>query len=69
MKTCKHFILTIKENCQMDNHGKFGKKLLLQNYGPTSLISWHSNEANYALGGDFVSYFSTRGSEFCTEKL
>ena len=23
-----------KENCDMDNYGKFGKKLLLQNYVP-----------------------------------
>ena len=23
-----------KENCHMDNYGKFGKKLLLQNYVP-----------------------------------
>ena len=29
IKTCEYFILTIKENCQMDNRGKFGKKLLL----------------------------------------
>ena len=29
IKTCKYFILTIKENCQMENYGKFGKKLLL----------------------------------------
>ena len=29
IKTCEYFILTIKENCQTDNYGKFGKKLLL----------------------------------------
>ena len=55
----------------MDNHGKVGKKLLLYNYVPFSLISWHSNKASYARGGDFlgiVSFFSTWGLEFCTEK-
>ena len=28
VKTCKYFILTIKENCQIENYGKFGKKLV-----------------------------------------
>ena len=28
IKTCEYFILTIKENCQMENYGKFGKKLV-----------------------------------------
>ena len=29
IRTCEHFILTKKENYQIDNYGKFGKKLLL----------------------------------------
>ena len=27
IKTCEYFILTIKENCQTDNYGKFWKKI------------------------------------------
>ena len=30
IRTCEHFILTTKENCQTDNYGKFGKKLLVE---------------------------------------
>ena len=48
----------------MDNHGKVGKKLLLYNHVPFSLISWHSNKASYARGGDFlgtVSFFRPGG--------
>ena len=39
LNTWKYLILSIKENCQTDNYGIFGKKLLLQNYVPFSLIS------------------------------
>ena len=55
-------ILTIKENCQTDNYGKFGEKLL-----PFSLISLTGKIM--AGDGDFVSFFSTTGPVFCTEKL
>ena len=51
----------------MDDYGKFGKKLLLENYVPFSLISWHSNYASYAQGWGFLLRFSTQGPEFCTE--
>ena len=69
INTWEYLILTMKENCQKDNHRKFEKKLLLQNYVPFSLIFWHSNQANYTLGWGLYVVFSTRGAEFCTEKL
>ena len=59
-------ILTIKENCQTNSRRKFGNE---QNYVPFSLISWHLSRQIMPGGGDFVSFFSTRGPEFCTEKL
>ena len=34
INTWEYLILTIKENCQTNNYGKFGKKLLLWNYVP-----------------------------------
>ena len=55
----EYLILTIKENCQMDNCGKFGKKLLLWNYVPFSLIMQIMLK-----GGDFVSFFGPRGHRF-----
>ena len=57
IKTCEYFILTIKENCETNSCGKFGNK---QNYVSGQIMPG---------GGDFVSFFSTRGPEFCTEKL
>ena len=53
----------------MGNYGKFGKKLLLENYVPFSLISWHSNWASYARGWGFLLRFFDPGPELCTEKL
>ena len=50
----------------MNSCGKFGNK---QNYVPFSLISWHLSRKIMPGGGDFVSFFSTQGPEFCTEKL
>ena len=64
METCEYLIPTIKENCQTDNNGKCGKKLLLCNYVPFSLIYCHSNKANYAQGWGFCFSFSTRGRSF-----
>ena len=55
--TCQYFIFAIKDNCQTDNCGKFGKKLLLL----TSQI--------IPGDGDFASFFSTQGLGFCTKKL
>ena len=68
IKTCEYFILTIKENCQMNYCRKFGNK---QNYVPfsNSLISWHLSRQIMPGGGHFVSFSSTQGPEFCTEKL
>ena len=47
----------IQQNYQMENYRKFGKKLLLYNYVPFSLISWHLSGQIMAGGGDFVSLF------------
>ena len=69
LKTYEYFIPTIKKNCQTDNYGQFGKKLLLWNYVPFSSISCHSNQSNYARGWGFCFIFSTREPEFWTEKL
>ena len=32
-----------------------------------SLISWHLNQAKYARGGDFVSFYSARARSFAME--
>ena len=55
----------------MDNYGKFGQKLLLWNNVPFSLISDLGIRTRQIMpgDGDFCFVFSTRGSEFGTEKL
>ena len=67
IKTCEYFIPTIKENCQTGNYGKFGKKLLLQNDVPFSLISFEPGKLCPGVGILFP--FFDPGPEFCTEKL
>ena len=42
----------------MNRCRKFGNK---QNYVPFSLIYWHLSRQIMPGGGDFVSFFSTRG--------
>ena len=64
IKTCEYFILMIKENCQTENYIKFGKKLLLKNYVPFSLISWHLSRQIMLGGWEFVSYFRPVGRSF-----
>ena len=65
IKTCEYFILTKKENCQMDNYGKFGKKLLFIELG-----SFFIDVLAFELGklcpglGIFVSFFWPRGRSF-----
>ena len=48
----------------MENYGKFGKKLLLQNYVPFSLIIDIRTRKVMPGGGDFVSFFRPRGRSF-----
>ena len=70
IKTCEYFILTIKENCQTDNYGKFWKKICSCRI--MVLFHWYLSIWTRQImpgGGDFVSFFPTRGPEFCTEKL
>ena len=70
IKTCEYFILTIKENCQTDNYGKFWKKIC--SYRIMVLFHWYLGIWTRQImpgGGDFVSFLPTRGPEFCTEKL
>ena len=43
---------------------KFGKKMLLQNYVPFSLISWHLSGQIMPGGGDFVSFSRPGGLSF-----
>ena len=54
----------MKENCQMENYGKFGKKLLLENYVPFSLIIDIRTREVMPGGGDFVSFFRPGGQSF-----
>ena len=56
----------IKENCQMNNYGKFGKKLLLQNNVPFSLTCILVLKQGKLYPGVeiFVLFFQPRGWSF-----
>ena len=53
----------VKENCQMDNYGKFGKKLYF-----IDILAFEPGKLCPGVGILF-RFFSTQGPEFCTEKL
>ena len=62
IKTREYFILTIKENCQTDNYGKYGKKLYF-----IDILAFESGKL--CSGWGFCFSFFGLGTEFCTVKL
>ena len=70
IKTCKYFILMRKENCQMDNCGKFGKKTAF-----IELCFFLFDLLAFELGklcpgvGTFVSFFRPGGWSFSLKSL
>ena len=64
IKTCEYFILTIKETCQTEIWKE--TSLIELCFFFIDILTFE--QANYARGGDFASFFDP-GLEFCTEKL
>ena len=65
IKTCEYFILTIKENCQTDNYGKFWRKVC--SYRIMVLFHWYIGIWTRQImpgGGDFVLFFLLGGRSF-----
>ena len=66
INTREYLILTIKENCQMENYGKFGKKLLLQNcFLFIDILAFKLSKLCSGVGTLFLkSFFGPRGQSF-----
>ena len=60
IKTCEYFILTIKENCQMDNYGKFWKKIC--SYRIMVLFHWWFELGKLCPGVGILFRFSDPGT-------
>ena len=54
----------MKENCQTNNYGKFGKNLLLKNCVPFSLHLSIRTSQIMPEGGNFASFFRPWGRSF-----